>query len=437
MKFFNTFLILTTIVSIVNGYEIKCKKYYKVEKNDNYIKVAVKNKISRQTLFTLNPDINEDNIKTGLNLCVKGNINFSKNQKCGHDHGSCPFGECCSSHGVCGTSPKHCNNGCNPKYGMCNDYFSKNKLKDKGNKKENYKTIINKFDSEAVDDIMSKLNMNKKEAKNFFKYANKGFSYFNDAFIESINKKYTYQKCENKCKKANKKFNNIVNSKSNNFNIDTFNKYLKIHNESKMIEKDSLLNFCISKCYIIKEISENDLINGNISIKSKRETGRNVSCDPVSKGKISLVNENYMNGCPQYQQDHDSVLTSIIDVNGCSIPLIQNMYNSDDYGFFVPACNSHDLCYGCQAGKETCDTRFLTNMKNMCKIYNKWWQIAIGEYASCIAEAEIFYAAVSYTKAAQTAYDACQIYNSNLNCAYCGTPIIQNTLLYTPFYVKL
>jgi len=147
-----------------------------------------------------------------------------------------------------------------------------------------------------------------------------------------------------------------------------------------------------------------------------------------------LVTSNYKNGVPQYKQDNGSAETGIAIVNGCSIPLIQDLYNSDDYGLFVPVCNSHDLCYTCQVGKATCDNRFLNNMKDLCQIYDKWWQY-LTDYLSCIGEAELFYAAVSY--GAQSAYDACAIYNNDPNCALCGTTIIQNKLLEEPFYVKM
>jgi len=47
--------------------------------------------------------------------------------KCGeHDdgknYGICPDGKCCSQYGYCGNSEKHCRNGCQTKYGICENY---------------------------------------------------------------------------------------------------------------------------------------------------------------------------------------------------------------------------------------------------------------------------------------------------------------------------
>lgn len=39
--------------------------------------------------------------------------------KCGPGIGQCQFGYCCSEYGYCGTTPLHCDQGCQPHYGLC------------------------------------------------------------------------------------------------------------------------------------------------------------------------------------------------------------------------------------------------------------------------------------------------------------------------------
>jgi len=439
MRKLNIFLVLTTLLSIANGYEIKCKKYYKTKKGDDLYKIAIKNRVSANRILTLNPDFNNRDIKIGSSVCVKGKINFSKDRHCGKGKGSCPFGECCSARGICGKSAKHCGVGCNPKYGMCIEDFNEAITVPQN---ENLDEFISNSKAQAIKDIMKKLNMTRKEAKRFYKYANKGFSFFDASFKNSVNKNYSLEDCKKNCEEANIKFNRIMDDKSNNFNLTQYNQFLEAHDEPK-IDHDTLYNSCLSKCFVIQEIYEHDMENENndtsspVSLKNiKREDSSN-DCQPASEGKISLVNENYKNGCAQYQQDEDSADTCVATLNGCSLPLVDKLYNANDFGLFVPACNSHDLCYGCMAGKSYCDDTFYNNMKSLCKLYNKWYQVASGRYALCIAEAEIFYASIKYTKIAQKAYDDCKIFNNDVNCAFCGTKIIQDTLLKSPFYVKL
>jgi len=53
------------------------------------------------------------------------------NQKCSKKN------ECCSKWGYCGTSEKHCNVGCQIKYGKCN-ITEKNTTKNKSSNKKKY-----------------------------------------------------------------------------------------------------------------------------------------------------------------------------------------------------------------------------------------------------------------------------------------------------------
>jgi len=50
-------LILITILNIVNGYTVKCSKYYTVKNDDNCVKIALNNEVSKYHLITLNPGI--------------------------------------------------------------------------------------------------------------------------------------------------------------------------------------------------------------------------------------------------------------------------------------------------------------------------------------------------------------------------------------------
>ncbi|ORX49639.1 hypothetical protein BCR36DRAFT_327894 [Piromyces finnis] len=443
MKIKNIFLTFTTLLTVTKAYEIKCKEYYSTQKGNICLDVSLKNGVSLYRLRTLNPDIDCKHLKPDTSICIKGSINITKNGICGHGKGSCPYGECCSKEGICGLSTKHCGVGCNPKYGICHkditSFDANVNQKLKNIKVQNANNTIensngNGFETETINDIMEHLNMTKKQAKQFYTYGNKAISYYSDTFKYSVDHKLSLKKCIQMCDKANEKFISLSNNKTNNFNLKTYNKYLKSHNEATTIDDEFLLNTCKSKCYMIKEINENDAaINKNKILKLKRDLDH---CDPSSQGKISLVTNNYKNGIPQYKQDNGSAETGIVTVNGCSIPLLQDFYNSDDYGLFVPVCNSHDLCYECQVGKSTCDNRFLNNMKNLCQIYDKWWQY-LTDYLTCLGEAELFYAAVN-TSFAQDAYDACKIYNSDPNCALCGARVIvKDKLLENPFYVKM
>jgi len=51
---------------------------------------------------------------------TKTEIKTSTNGKCGKEDGKCPSGQCCSKYGWCGTSSKHCGEGCLSEFGKCN-----------------------------------------------------------------------------------------------------------------------------------------------------------------------------------------------------------------------------------------------------------------------------------------------------------------------------
>jgi len=163
------------------------------------------------------------------------------------------------------------------------------------------------------------------------------------------------------------------------------------------------------------------------SEKSKRATDprRDLSrCYPKNEANFNIV-YNYLNSYNKYTEASDSVITALTFVNGCSVPVIKDLYNENNRGLFVPACNVHDICYGCQGGNASCDSTFLTNMKQICKNQKKNSLI-------CRTTANIFYAAVKI--GAKKNYDACSTNVIDKSCAYCGASVIQNSLLRVPYY---
>jgi len=52
-------------------------------------------------------------------LCTNNSDKISTNGKCGPKDGKCPDSKCCSKYGYCGTSDKHCGNGCQSEFGQC------------------------------------------------------------------------------------------------------------------------------------------------------------------------------------------------------------------------------------------------------------------------------------------------------------------------------
>ena len=177
---------------------------------------------------------------------MKGKINISKDGTCGTGKGHCPFGKCCSQDGTCGSSPYHCGTGCNPNYGFCQNTskYMKHIKHFKDFNKKKFKDVLKTFDREAITDIMEQLNMTERQAKQFYFNANKGFSFFSDAFTISVNNKLSLNKCEKLCKYANNSFMSLVNSPNNNFNLTIYNQYLESHQEPA-IDKDYLYNNCV------------------------------------------------------------------------------------------------------------------------------------------------------------------------------------------------
>eukprot|EP00112_Aurelia_sp_Birch-Aquarium-sp1_P007971 Seg187.12 transcript_id=Seg187.12/GoldUCD/mRNA.D3Y31 product="Conodipine-M alpha chain" protein_id=Seg187.12/GoldUCD/D3Y31 len=59
--------------------------------------------------------------------------------------------------------------------------------------------------------------------------------------------------------------------------------------------------------------------------------------------------------------------------NGCSVPLGMNAPYKDQ---FTPACNKHDICYGCghhyNWSRTQCDKSFHEDMNTICKQLHHW-----------------------------------------------------------------
>jgi len=178
------------------------------------------------------------------------------------------------------------------------------------------------------------------------------------------------------------------------------------------------------------------------NVKNKSEFAnleKRAACDPISKANVAVVNSNYNFGYKQYQ-DKGSVKTALAHVNGCGpkkavFGIDANTMKKIPFlldGTFEPACNMHDICYTCQKGKKTCDSRFKSGMNAICnkKFSTKSHPI---KNAGCKVQAEIFHTAVA--AGGKNAYKSKPV-NTGSTCAACGVTVIKNTLVNTPFYVK-
>jgi RHS repeat-associated protein len=115
------------------------------------------------------------------------------------------------------------------------------------------------------------------------------------------------------------------------------------------------------------------------------EAGRYLRLDPIgTKGGINLYEFVGNNGINLYDDygfkahGSNSKVTYAPKSNGCgpANPKWLNWIIPEGFfpnlgGYnFGPACDAHDICYGtCGSDKNTCDSRFLTDMKSQC---DKW-----------------------------------------------------------------
>ncbi|KAG4102748.1 hypothetical protein H8356DRAFT_1032225 [Neocallimastix lanati (nom. inval.)] len=384
MKSFNIYLSLFIILGVANGYDVQCNRYYNVNEGDECLTIANSNEISLNLLHTLNPDINCNDLPVDTILCLSGETNITDD-----------------------------------------DTIKDNDNAISINEETTNNTPID-YDNEKIKDISRVLSLKHIKAKKLYESTNEGISIFDEAFITSVENILSVDECKIVCEQANEKFNSFVEDDRNDFNITTYNIYLQAVNK-EVLSSENLLNKCINKCFMIKEIKERieDTSNPEDTLNIKKRADQ--SCDNPSQGKINLVQNEYMYGFNLYSQATDSVYTALQNVNGCSIPIIEKLYNQNNNGLFVPACNSHDICYNCQGGKKTCDLRFHDNMKTICKNWKN-------DNAVCNSEADLFYAAVSI--AGGSSYNKWSSNEVRKTCAFCGTALIQDILLYTPYYVQ-
>jgi len=160
----------------------------------------------------------------------------------------------------------------------------------------------------------------------------------------------------------------------------------------------------------------------------------------INKNKVKIgIQYNYMNGCPYYTIKKTSAKTALNNVNGCSMQeLIDlgatiNLLDSRSKSLFTPACNTHDVCYGCQIKKSTCDKNFHTNMKNLC---GKAYKTTSKDYDKCIKDAKVFYTAVSVFAGGpyKNAKKIAKNYDLSDNCGFCGATLVKNAIK-SPYYL--
>jgi len=425
MKTLNILCLLASTITFAKGYKISCKKYYTTSGTEKCLSIVNKNELSLTLFNTLNPDINCDNpIPDNTLLCVSGKPIISFDGTCGPKSGSCPFGECCSN-GKCGKTKDFCGASCDPNYGICRNLLAGGNISKSGKTK----TEPEDFDKSSIETISKLFSLKTDDAKKFYNYSNQAIDIYDIAFLNSVRNNLTVKECKQNCAVAHTKFGNLLNFNTFNFSLDRYNKFLKTLGQPD-ISKTELLELCNNQCYAYKELKEyvaEEELRYKKLIKNKRATDprRDPSrCYNTSEAKFNVVS-NYLHGYNKYTEASNSVITALTFVNGCSIPVIKDLYNENNNGLFVPACNVHDICYGCQGGKASCDTTFLNNMKDICKKQKKNSLI-------CRATASIFYAAVRV--GANKNYNACSSNRTEKECAYCGAPTIQNYLLKTPYY---
>ncbi|OUM57322.1 hypothetical protein PIROE2DRAFT_67844 [Piromyces sp. E2] len=264
---------------------------------------------------------------------------------------------------------------------------------------------FNQKDLKTVNNIANELDISPCVAGDVFDYMNKAHQF---SYRKILSKEECNTGCKNEAKRLNGLDENTINE---------------------------LINICESKC-----ILDNIEITSNFQNESEFiNLEKRAPCDPISQANVSLVKSNYNYGYNQYQ-DKGTKKTALSNVNGCGPKSKVMGIDADTIkkipflldGTFEPACNMHDICYVCQKGKSTCDTRFKDGMMSICnkKYSTKKHPI---KNAGCKVQAELFYKAVDL--GGKNAYNGKPV-NTGANCAACGVTVIKNTLVSTPFYVK-
>ncbi|KAG4085838.1 hypothetical protein H8356DRAFT_1298189 [Neocallimastix lanati (nom. inval.)] len=126
-------------------------------------------------------------------------------------------------------------------------------------------------------------------------------------------------------------------------------------------------------------------------------------------------------------------------VDGCSIHKNLNYFlkslsqsNVDFEPYFTPACNAHDVCYGCGNNKKTCDDKFYENMLIICSEINTTYKSG-SMTTSCKEQAYWYYWGVK--NFGQSSYDNDHhfVTNNKNTCDYCMN---SSNLIYTMFLVE-
>lgn len=289
----------------------------------------------------------------------------------------------------------------------------------------NYDNII--VDNEIAS-IAKELNISKCQAGDIFDVIINSNSVFENAINFSVDNLYSVKQCQKVCETANSKVEQFLG----NYKLPI------LELVGQTIDSNDLYERCLSDCELLPDILKHKVeIHPSELIAESNKQKRDLTCDPVSSSSISLVESNYQNNIPRYQQDAGSAPTALQEVNGCGPKLLDKFNVSEVFnGIFLPACNSHDVCYGCQKGKAHCDSLFLSNMQMLCnKKYSSNNLADIALRAECYGIASIFYKAVDLFGA--VSYNLCPlVHNSSTNCAYCGNSIVRTVLVNSPYYIK-
>jgi len=281
------------------------------------------------------------------------------------------------------------------------------------------------FSMKQIVEIASELDIDECEAADVHDFINRGYGIFEDVFQFSVDNRAGVKECEDLCEDAKKVFYTFYNDPENENNI------MRLSALGNKMDGQKLFNECKSQCSVLPEYLENPENEESQNNISKRDT----TCLPISSSMIACTESNYKFNIPRYQQMDNSVPTAIEEVNGCGPKILGGINLGAIYtGLFLPACNSHDVCYECQRGKDYCDTRFLINMYTMCnKKYDMLEESKKNE--SCKSKADIFKAAV--VTFGDSSYERCgEEYNSSLGCAFCGNAIVRDRLATYSFYRK-
>jgi len=294
-----------------------------------------------------------------------------------------------------------------------------------------------------INDIATNLNITPCEAADVYNYIVKGENYFKQALDFEVDSNFSEENCVNKCNEANQRLNGEFE------NIDQ----TRILEYSQELLGYDYLSSCTSNCHLRSLDAQVMEAAGDIpDTESSQSEQENLmkrdskECVDANKGKIKLTSSKpYKNGIYRYTQEPDSAQTAIAYINGCGpknseaiSKIVGKLKYADE---FLPACNSHDICYSChRIGRKDCDNAFKDNMRSICStIYSassgdnfiKKAKKAI-QKVDCITYAELFADAVSLfgTKSYnQTPVD------TSIKCASCGVDIIKDKLYKTPFYV--